>query len=248
MDHLPQLKNRSGFRVEVRFLEDARFAYDGKGLEGFPGRCNFTFAKPHDLQTCWESSKFFQSWLFFGTLVEIFKVYNILILSDDFIISASYKYPGILNRSEHHSTAREVGDIIGSIAGHAVAPLIRLARRDTTPKPTVIDRGQKKGKKEGGKYLIAAFFIYRAIPLDAPFTFTVPFSILPAQLSPQFFLENGWYPREVKIISDLVESDYCALLLYAQLDRHNNLNHRDCNAGKCEAYKVNPKTYRTQHH
>lgn len=88
MDHLPQLKNRSGFRVEVRFLEDARFAYDGKGLEGFPGRCNFTFAKPHDLQTCWESSKFFQSWLFFGTLVEIFKVYNILILSDDFVSRA----------------------------------------------------------------------------------------------------------------------------------------------------------------
>lgn len=319
MDHLPQLQQQqqqqvSRFRIEVRFLEDARFAYDGNGLEGFPERCNFTFAEPHDLKT---SSKFFQSWLFFGTLVEIFKVYNIPILRDDFvshagnghdtittkclrdyiaawIISASREYPGILDRSKHHSTAREVGDMIGFVAGHAVAPLIRVARCDTAPIPSAMTvlhnerqlwtEGRQKAKARAASIWrvldtaatelrnfgplsrgidaavwdsvlvlcttlqTAAFFIYRAIPLDAPFTFTVPFNTLPARLQPQFFLENGWCPREVKIISDLVEGDHCTLLLCSQLDRCHNLDHSKCNAGKCEAYQVDPDTYQTQHH
>ncbi|KAJ4174142.1 hypothetical protein NW754_004557 [Fusarium falciforme] len=317
MDLLPQLQGRSGFRVEVPFLEDARFSYHGDGVEGFPGRYDFEFAKLHDLQTGWLASKYFQSCLFFGTLVEIFKVYNIKILRDDFvsraanghatittkclrdyiaawIVSASREYPGILDRSKHHSTAREVGDKVGSVAGHAVAPLIRVARRDTTPIPSAMtvlhnkrqlwNEGREKARARAASIWrvldtaattlrnlgpisrgidaavwdsvlvlcttlqTAAFFIYRAIPLDAPVTFTVPFNTLPARLSPQFFLEDGWCPREVKIISDLVEGDHCALLLCAELDRHHNLDHSKCNAGKCEAYQVDPDTYRTQHH
>ncbi|XP_044714748.1 uncharacterized protein HRG_11783 [Hirsutella rhossiliensis] len=315
MDHLPQLQKRSSFRVEVRFLEDARFAYDRNGLEGFPRRCKFTFAKPHDLQTCWESSKFFQSWLFFGTLDEIFKVYNITIQRDDFvsraenghatittkclqdyiaawIVSASREYPGCLDSSKLHSTAREVGDYIGSVAGQAVASLIRVARRDPTPIPSAMavlhnkrqlwSEGMESAKVRAASIWrvldtaatelrnfgplsrgidaavwdsvlvlcttlqTAAFFIYRAIPLDA--SFTVPFNKLPARLSPQIFLENGWCPRELKIISDLVEGDHCALLLCAQLDRRHNLDHSKCSAGKCEAYKVDLATYQTQHH
>ncbi|KAM5349010.1 hypothetical protein ACJ41O_008833 [Fusarium nematophilum] len=317
MDHLPQLQERSGFRVEVPFLQDAHFAYHGDDVEGFPGLYDFEFAKLHDLQTGWLSSKYFQSCLFFGTLVEIFKVYNIQILRDDFvsragnghatittkclgdyiaawIISASREYPGCLDNSKHRATAREVGDKIGSVAGQAVATLIHVARHDATPIPgamTVLhnkrqlwNEGCERAKASAASIWrvldtaattlrnfgpssrsidaavwdsvlvlcttlqTAAFFIYRAVPLDAPFTFTVPFNTLPARLSPQFFLENGWCPREVKIISDLVEGDHCALLLCSQLDRHHNLDHSKCNAGECKAYQVDPDTYRTQHH
>ncbi|KAF5699216.1 het domain-containing protein [Fusarium mundagurra] len=317
MDHLPQLQNRSGFLVEVPFLEDDRFAYDGMGLEGFPERCNVTFTEPHDLQTCWESSKVFQSWLFFGTLDEIFKVYNIEILRDDFvsrdgngyaiittkclqdyiaawIVSASREYPGCLDNSKHRATAREVGDKIGSVAGQAVAYGLHLARRNTTPIPSprqvlynkrhLWAEGRERARASAARIWrvldtagtalrefgpssrgvdaavwdsvlmltttlqTAAFFIYRSIPLDTQFTFTVPFNTIPARLSPQFFREHGWCPREQKIISDLVEGDHCTLLLCSQLDRHNNLNHSNCNADKCEAYQVNDNTYQHQHH
>jgi hypothetical protein len=317
MDHLPQLQERSGFRIEVRFLENARFGYDPQGLRGFPERCNFTFARPHDLQTDWESSAFFQSWLFFGTLVEVFKVYNIPIQRDDFvsytenghavittkclrdyiaawIVSASHEYPGCLDRNKHYSTARMVGERLGSVMGQSVASVIRVGRGDTTTTPSASSvlhsrmqfwtEGMNRAKASAtsiwrvldaaaailrdidlprqcidaavwDSVLIlcttlqtAAFFIYRAIPLDAPITFTVPFNALPARLSPELFHENGWCPREMKIISDLVEGDHCVRLLCAQLNRRHNLNHSSCNAGKCDAYQVNLGTYQTQHH
>ncbi|EXL54328.1 hypothetical protein FOCG_07398 [Fusarium oxysporum f. sp. radicis-lycopersici 26381] len=317
MDHLPQLQERSGFRVEVPFLGDARFAYHGDSVEAFPGRYDFEFAKLHDLQTGWLSSRYFQSCLFFGTLVEVFKVYNIQLLRDDFvsrdanghatittkylrdyiaawIVSASHEYPGCLDSSKHRATAREVGDKIGSVAGQAVVSAIHVARRATTPIPGPMQvlhnkrhlwtEGREHAKASAAKIWrvldtaattlrnlgplsrgidaavwdsvlvlcttlqTAAFFIYRAVPLDAPVTFTVPFNALPARLSPQLFLEDCWCPREVKIISDLVEGDHCALLLCAQLDRRHNLDHSKCSADRCEAYQVDPDTYRTQHH
>jgi hypothetical protein len=315
MDHLPQLRDPSSFCIEVPLLDDARFAYDGAGLEGFPARRGFTFAEPNDIQTDLDSSAFFQSWLFFGTLAEIFQVYDIPVLREDFvsyawdgraiittqflqdyiaawIVAASRQYPGCLDRDKHFSAAREFGDKTGSVAGQATASLIGAARRDTAPGPTAMqvlhskrqlwDEGREKAKAQAVRIWhvldaaatilrgfgppargiddavwdsvlvlcttlqTAAFFLYRACPPEAPFT--VPFSTLPARLSPRFFLQNGWCPREVKIIADLVEGDQCALLLCAQLDRRHNVCHRNCNAGKCGAYQVDPTTYRTQHH
>lgn len=318
MDHLPQLRDPPSFRVEeVPFLEDARFVYDGAGLEGFPERCEFIF---NHLGTNLDASAVFQSWLFFGTLTEIFKEYDIPVLLEDFvsraghghavittkflqdyiaawIVTASREYPGILDRDKYYSIAREfggnIGSKIGSVTGQAVISLIRAAHCDTAPSPTARQvrhsnrqlwkRGREMAKARAARIRrvletvatilrnfgppsgginnavwdsvlvlcttlqTAAFFIYRACPLEAPFT--VPFSTLLARLSPALFRQNGWCPREEKIIADLVEGDHCALLLCAQLDRrHNNVCHSKCNAGECVAYRVDLDTYHTQHH
>ncbi|KAL7914497.1 hypothetical protein GGI35DRAFT_434509 [Trichoderma velutinum] len=315
MDHLPQPQGGTGFRVEVHFLEDAQSAYRGGGLKGYHMQPLLTLANSHDLPTDQELSKFFQSWLFFGTLIEIFNVYDITILRDDFvgqnekghaiittkclpdyiaawIIAASREYPGCLDSSKYYSTAREVGDIFGSVGGQAVASLIHAVRRDVTPIPSALTalhdrqeawtKGREKAKAKAAciwKVLdaaatelrslrllshridgavwdsvlvlcttlqTAAFFMYSSIPLEKPFT--VPFNTIPARLTPQLFAENGWCPREKKIVSDLVDSDHCALLLCAQLDRHHGYDHSRCNAGSCEAYQVNPDTYQTRHY
>lgn len=313
MDHLLHLRD-SRFQIEVPLL-DTPFAYDGAGLEGFPARCRFTFGTTDDIQPDLESSAFFQSWLFFGTLTEIFQVYDIRILREDFIsreengrtiittkylqdyiaawiVAASRGYPGCLDRDSHYSRARKNAETIGSVAGQAVVFLIRTARRDTSLRPTpsqtlhsrqeLWEGGRERAKARAARihYVLhaaasilrdfgraatsienvvwdsvlvlcttlqtAAFFIYRACPPEAPFT--VPFNALPARLRPCLFRQNGWCPREMKIITDLVEGDHCALLLCAQLDRGHSICHCKCTAGKCWAYQIDQNTYQTQHH
>lgn len=85
MEHLPQLLKPTKPFAEVPFLRSDQFTYDGKGISGFPERCGFTFTgfDPHCKDR--EASACFQSWLFFGTLIEVFGAYNIPILQEDFV-------------------------------------------------------------------------------------------------------------------------------------------------------------------
>lgn len=320
MDHLPQLRDsvNGQTQLQVPFLEDNRYIYDGQGLEGFEARRNFTFVLPNDDQNGVrdrDSSAFFQSWLFFGILTEVFQVYDIPVMRDDFvghthenlrivttrllpdyiaawIVRASREYPGCLDRDKYYSTAREVGDKTGPVAGQATVSLIRAVRRDNTPAPTAMEvlrqkrqlwkEGRDRAKAQAARihrlfstaYEIlhgfgrranriedavwdsvlalcttlqtAAFFMYRALPPDVPFT--IPFSNLQSPLRTRLFAQNGWCPREQKIITDLVEGDQCTLLLCARLDRRqDSKSHTECNAGRCEAYQVKTDTYRTSH-
>jgi hypothetical protein len=194
MDHLPQLQNGTGFRFEVRFLEDTQSAYNGRGLENYRKQSIFTLANSHDLPTDRELSKVFQSGLFFGTLDEIFNVYDISILRDDFvsrnekghaiittkclqdyiaawIIAASREYPGCLESSKYRSTVREVAEIAGSFAGRATVSFIRTVRRDATPIPsalTVLREEQELWTEGRKKAKTKATYIWRV--LDAAFT------------------------------------------------------------------------------
>jgi hypothetical protein len=208
------------------------------------------------------------------------------------IVKASREYPGCLDRDKHYSTAREVANKIGPVAGQVAVSLIRTVRRDNTPAPTAMEvlqqkrqlwqEGRDRAKVQAARIhdlldtackilhgfgrranriedavwdstlvlcttlQTAAFFMYRACPLDAPFT--IPFSNLQSPLRARLFAQNGWCPREQKIIADLVEGDHCTLLLCAQLDRHKDKqSHTRCNAGRCEAYQVKADTYCTSH-
>ena len=92
----------------------------------------------------------------------------------------------------------------------------------------------------------AAYFIYRAFTFD--FKFTDLFNGVPARLLADSFSENGWCPRERKIINDLVEGDKCVLFLCAQLDRRDDqTRHSSCNEKMCYAYQVDNATYKTRH-
>jgi hypothetical protein len=86
MDHLPQLWDSAKGRIQLQvpFLDDSRYIYDGQGLEGFEARRNFKFVLPNDNPDALrdrDSSAFFQSWLFFGILTEVFQVYDIPVIA-----------------------------------------------------------------------------------------------------------------------------------------------------------------------
>src|SRR5271156_2106041 len=85
MDHLPRILNPSRPPLEVPCLQDDRFKYDGLGLSDFPGRIGFNYLGSDDGISMRDRTSFIQHWLFFGSLQEIFGLYDIKVVDDDFI-------------------------------------------------------------------------------------------------------------------------------------------------------------------
>ena len=85
MEHLPQISNPSKPVLEVPFLWEDRVKYEYTGLREFPLRCQIVIGASNNEYEDFESSAFFQSWLFFGTLAEVLAPYNIPILPSDFL-------------------------------------------------------------------------------------------------------------------------------------------------------------------
>ena len=84
MDHLPQITEPAISIPETPYLNDP-FHYDGQGLLGFDERCGISFTDSSLEDKDRRRSAFFQSWLFFGTLIEIFSHDNIQVLVQDFV-------------------------------------------------------------------------------------------------------------------------------------------------------------------
>ena len=66
------------------FLCNERFRYDMRGLIGFPKRCSFSFGDLNGPLSETKSSVF-QSWVLFGTMMEIFSIYAIPVRYLDFL-------------------------------------------------------------------------------------------------------------------------------------------------------------------
>ena len=84
MDHLPQITEPVITIPETPYLNDP-FHYDGQGLLGFDERCGISYTDISLEDKDRRRSAFFQSWLFFGTLIEIFSHDNIQVLVQDFV-------------------------------------------------------------------------------------------------------------------------------------------------------------------
>lgn len=148
MDHLPRLLGSNGPWHNIPFY--GRFNYDGLGIRGFPSRCSFQLENPGAIYTNDEYSAFFQAWLYFGTLVDVFGAYDIPVLTDDFyhevngrlhlktdrledyiaawIVQASREDGAILEKDKYRYRARTIGENVGARLGQFVGKAIVKAK------------------------------------------------------------------------------------------------------------------------
>jgi hypothetical protein len=317
MDHLPRLLGSIGALPDVPFY--CRYEYAEGGILEFPGRRDFKVTNPGGIYARDEYSAFFQAWLYFGTLIEVFRTYDIRVSISDFsrrergrqllttdclrdyiaawIVRASRKDRAILEKDMYRYQARTVGEDVGATIGRAVGKAIVRGRygnirsgssqNEPCPKAMTDVEEQKEGREDtkarafkiyevlrtvsavmhdygseasyiddavwdsvlilGCTLQTAAYFIYRAFQFD--FKFLRLFDNLSARLRDQMYDENGWCPREKKIIGDLVEGDQCVLYLCAHLDRREDRYlHSRCDQTRCEGYQIKDNAeYKTKH-
>ena len=302
MDHLPPLRGSSTAPLKVCFY--AKYNYDGGGIPDFPSRCGFKFeAHTQDQEM---NSAFLQAWLYFGTLAEVLRVYDIPLVTSDFaleqsndapalstrylqdylaawIVRASQENGAILEKDRYEYRVRMMGQSIGSKAGAYYNESILRKRapvqsREPSKPPdatafterraarihqvlnevaaTLYDFGSTATLVDDSVWdsiLIlcstlqnAAYYAYRSF--DFKFKFVKLFDKVAARQLDGIFWNNGWCPREKKIIHDMAEGDNNVLFLSAQLSRWDDTSrHQNCDSKMCFAYQVDNSTYRTRH-
>jgi hypothetical protein len=249
MDHLPQMSNPTVPIIQVPFLQDSRFVYDGRGLQDYPARCNFFIRNSGGGSEDLDSSAFFQSWLFFGTLIEVFKTYDIPVQYSDFVRNVD---------GRQIITTTYLRDYLATwvVSASRETPYCLLKdrpRSEIFESETKIQREKQIAKEKGCRirdileFVSSNLFllsrncnVINSIVWDSvlvlcttlhnaatyiyrvygvDFRGATLFGDLPSRLLPELFRNSRWCSREQDIVRHILDGDICVLLLCAQLDR-----------------------------
>ena len=282
MDHL-KVNPPALALPEVPYLHDDRFVYDGLGLANFPERLGFDYLEPPGENHDWERSSFLQSWLYFGTLAEIFDIYRIPFDISDFTKVTdgrkSTVYSGLLTEYLAAWVVREKTETVDRcdlnhprelfsepFCAHADSQKAALRfRRIHEALQNVCFVLKRLDSKS--KYVVEAvwdsivvlgttlqntarcLFDYTSGPaIGVEFRWSLPFNRIPCRALSQCFDNGLWYPRERRIVAELMDANPAALFVLAQMDRRQEATrHRACNSELCHAFQIDEATYVTQH-
>jgi hypothetical protein len=277
MEHLPQISNPDKKVLRAPYLFDPRFIYDRKGINGFQKRCGFTWnesADPSELATL-ENSSFFQAWLYFGTLIEIFAIYDINIDPSDFILDSdgsrlitTAKLPYYIGLWIANALLLSP-DCLDHYHDDGAALSSTLAKNSETigkakQVQAILDRvgAELHGLQDRtisfqdhvwtsalilcSTLRSTAFYLYR--------TFTLTFAEVHviADLKSNFLTENfnrgNWCPKERACLALSANFNFSTMVLASQLGRLlTSSTHLNCSENTCEAYQVNEVSYKTEH-
>lgn len=273
MDHLPLMIGCREALPEVPCICDP-YCFDGKEFETFPARKGFR-VRPEDgyarellngdgtLPSPKQYADILQAWLFFGVLVELFKVSNVLVDPMDFV------------RREGHNTyitMRCLPAYLGRWKQHEV----------------VLSRKDQKLHFRRQQEIIGKALVFRthnftpewwlpnlSFEPDKSHSASLPFSIEMSMVILEETLDrasrrnfgidhngyfqgtlntsltrrlehNGWCPSEVSLATATL--DHTSTLLANQLHRQaTRADHSRCSSTKCLAFDIDVETYETRH-
>jgi hypothetical protein len=273
MDHLPQISNPNKKVLRVPYLFDPRFIYDRKGIDGFDERCNFDWIESATDSESLQSSSFFQAWLFFGTLIEVFACNNVNIDPSDFIsddedsrfITTSklpyYTWLWIANALVFGPDCLEsyTNTISDSRQARNMLAIERAQKiRDILDKVGAILHDLQSRKIVIQDHIwtsvlilcstlrSSAIYLYRSCAVSFPEIDAI------ADLQSNFLNDNyqqgNWCPKERAALGISVESSFPTMILASQLNRLlTSKIHTGCTENTCEAYQVNDEIYKTEH-
>ena len=277
MDHLPQISNSNKPILEVPFLWDDRFKYEYTGLREFPLRCQIIIGVSNDGHEDLESSTFFQSWLFFGTLAEVLAPYNISIQPSDFlrstghrtllntarlreyiavwVIRASYEGPWCLESDppSNATYSQEIGTSPHREAKQKAEKIRNILDTVSSILNELVPKRNAVNEKVWDSVLILCSTLRRSASYlyrayRVDFAAAGSFDSLPSPLLSKCWERGKWCPREKDIVRHLVGGDISVMLLCAQLDRRQgDVSHSRCTESMCYAYQIEDQAYQTRH-
>ena len=256
MDHII-LPSGHGTHLNIPYLgqENIQLSYDFLGFEEFPQRKGFnliTLRRNQGATDPTEQASIFQSWCFFGLLVEFFKTFDITFTIDDFLdyreentIYLSTKNLPSLSRRLEATTYALSTDERAKIycrvkpllvtAGHAVR---RLAKDTASPTWQIVHFSALTL----GEYLEnwVKFFLQSSDPTPNPWFGR-------SALTPQLMDEAGWCPSLTAALLDQ-EVDQSSIYYLSRIGQgYNSKDHATCSMNHCAFDKLNEGTYRTKH-
>jgi hypothetical protein len=251
MDHLPHFQYATHAYPRVPLLCQA--LYDGLPFEGYPGRQGFDFKR---LEACdfsehppHKTAAFLQSWLFFGTLHEVYlknnpTEFNKFYEQDYIGLRVSTKYldstitvwaSGLemrlkVNQEEcfkQLSTLGAILDIINKI-------WMELSSMENSPVPAEVALS----------FAILGCTIDQSLQwvLDVKHVRTWGLRLHAEERMRTAF----WCPKDIALVNQTFSELPMFCISYMQR-RSNPFNHSFCTSKICKLNQINPQTYQTKH-
>jgi hypothetical protein len=260
MDHLPSPLNPYQ-RVQIPYLGGEE--YDNLGFSGFPERQGWTIDQLSSLlgssdgreirgKTISNALAFVQSWLYFGTLHDVFRLNGITINKDDYIEKDGHEGKMVMTSERLPSHVVGYLGIETSLSDAArlqhrqwvVEFLITVCGKVWNFDNIESQRSHDMGSQDTrGSVLFSVMVLCTSLSsLLCGSTFTAG----PSRFLSLRMCREGWCPNQVAMISDTffeASRHYIYLLGPPQIKK----DHRGCSERVCAANQVDEGTYETKH-
>ena len=257
MDHLPLPKiHNPHLLVPYLAQRNPEFSYDNLGFRGFPERKGFrsqSFQLDHSASNFREHAAIFQSWCFFGLIIDFFEAVGLKVTIRDFLSHqesgathlTTHRLPRLarnmetITRDMHISQRADIYCKVKPCLGTASITVRRLAQsKCDDPIWHVVHLSILML----GEYLtnITKFFLQCIDPTPSPWWGR-------NNLACELMDSAGWCPSLSRSLSDQ-EVDQTTIYYLSRMQKSDTRNdHIDCTTSLCTLERLNVDTYKTQH-
>ncbi|KAH8774243.1 hypothetical protein BGZ57DRAFT_794876, partial [Hyaloscypha finlandica] len=272
MDHLPPLTKFSLTPLEVLYLDDDG-NYDHNGFCKFPARKGWiinpkTFGDDalqyiESKATFTKKLAFLQSWLFFGMIIEVFKVFGVSVNTSCFlrwhngqwIITTALLRSYIDEWARRREESCKPSETRESLVTEAQAVLVAVQEVDYVLFHSVLENVSKSDLQQGSMIALS-ISIMRETLLNALWTIENPsriatpgFRILhPVRTLLRSGMRNsGWCLAQLTGLEEWTDTTGLYLASLAGPVHRQQEDHSTCTVMRCLGNQINMQTYETRH-
>ena len=257
MDHLPLPRNHSP-HLNIPYLAqmDRDLSYDGQGFTGFlerKGIKNQSFRIDHSASEFTEHAAIFQSWCFFGLVIDFFDAVGLKVALGEFISDqgnggthlTTHRLPQLAHSMETMTRDMHISqraDIYSKVKPCLVTASIAVRRLAQSKVGNSVWHVVHLSVLILGEYLtnITKYFLQCTDPTPSPWWGR-------NKLARELMDSAGWCPSLSKSLLDQEVDQTSIYYLSRMREPDTKRDHIDCTPSRCKLEKLNVKTYKTQH-